>query len=305
MPARKKRSKAATQREETKRSDGKNDKVEEKPTTFQNIPLQSIEKTVSCCVISGSLHQGDVRFLFPGVQCTFISLWALVLMENKPPHLWNTADINECIIDGNDRFLEHCFNIQIQPRQLLVKELPQSINAGQSFIKLDQLDGNIKVGTLDQQSFKNATVGIFTIDEAILRSFDQFTSCFFVCGGQTIALAKRQNNFFVFDPHSRGKDGLLHHAGNAVLVSFTDVQVLIAFIKQLFLESLRLKPSEQFELVPVTISKQSVLKENASEAAPSYCGYLFKFFTRICLSCAPKDKCKLSSSKHYNCQEVI
>ena len=113
-------------------------------------------------------------------------------------------------------FLNIVFSIQSQPRQLLVKELPQSINTGKSLIKLDQLDSNIKVGTLDQQSLKNTTVGICTIDEAILKSFDQFTSCFLVCGGQTIALAKRQNRFFVFDSHSRGKDGLLHHVGSAV-----------------------------------------------------------------------------------------
>ena len=269
MPARKKRSKAAMQRKDTKKNVGMNHIVEEKPQTFQHIPLQSMEKTVSRCVISGSLHQGDVRFLYPGVQCTFISLWALVLMESKPPLLWKTADINGCVIDGNDRFLEHCFSIQIQPRQLLVKELPQSINAGKSYIKLDQLDSNIKVGTLDKQSLKNTTVDIFTIDEAILRSFDQFTSCFLVCGGQTIALAKRQNRFFVFDSHSRGKDGLLHHVGSAVLVSFIDVQGLIAFIKQLFLESLRLKSNEQFELVPVTISKQSLFEEKTKEAAIS------------------------------------
>ena len=82
-------------------------------------------------------------------------------------------------------------------------------------------------------------------------------------------MAKRQNRYFVFDSHSRGKDGLLHHGGSAVLVSFIDVQVLIAFIKQLFLESLRLKSDEQFELVPVTISEQSVPKERASKAAYS------------------------------------
>ena len=98
MPARKNRSKAATQREESKRYGCKNGK--EKSTIFQNIPSQSMEKTISRYVISGSLHQGDARFLYPGVQCTFLSLWALVLMENKSPHFWNTDDINGCIIDG-------------------------------------------------------------------------------------------------------------------------------------------------------------------------------------------------------------
>ena len=101
------------------------------------------------------------------------------------------------------------------------------------------------------------TVIFSTIDDAILSSFDLFSSCFLVCGGQTIAIAKRQNVFFVFDSHSRGKDGLLHHAGSAVLLSFTDIQVLISFIKHLFIESLRTTVTEQFELVPVTVSKQS------------------------------------------------
>ena len=52
MPARKKRSKAATQREDTKRYVGTNNTVEEKPTSFQNIPLQSMEKDrISLCNI--------------------------------------------------------------------------------------------------------------------------------------------------------------------------------------------------------------------------------------------------------------
>ena len=79
----------------------------------------------------------------------------------------------------------------------------------------------------------------------------------FFCGGQTIAVAKRENIFFVFDSHSRGKDGLLHHTGNSVLVSFTEIEILIGFIKELFIKSLCLSPSEQFELVPVIISKQN------------------------------------------------
>ena len=47
-----------------------------------------------------------------------------------------------------------------------------------------------------------------------------------------------------------------NHNGNAVLVSFVDIQSLIGFIEQLLMNSLKLKPTEQFELVPIFISEQ-------------------------------------------------
>ena len=257
MPRRKKRNKAAIVREEKKRFDSETDTVNNvMPSTLQNIP-----SNINCCVVSGTIHQGDLRFQYPGVQCTFISFWALVLMENKSPLLWNRNDIDLCIIDGNERFLEHCINIKSQPRQLLVRELPQSINAYGTLIQLCQLDSDIKVGTLNQSSNSTNNAIFTSIEEAISRCFDQFNSCFLVCGGQTIAIAKREDIFFVFDSHSRGNDGLVHHTGNSVLVSFTEIEVLIGFIKELFIESLLLRPSEQFELVPVIISKQ----ENANK----------------------------------------
>ena len=124
--------------------------------------------------------------------------------------------------------------MEIQPRQLLVKELPQSSDAHNSLIQLSQLDSAIKVGMLNQPLSIGETNAVFVpIEEAILGCFHRFSSCFLVCGGQTIAIAKRQNRFFVFDSHSRGKDGLLHHMGSAVLVSFIQIQDLISFVKQI------------------------------------------------------------------------
>ena len=51
-------------------------------------------------VLSGSLHQGDIRFEYPGVQCTYISLWALISMKSKNPHIWNADDVDSCIMEG-------------------------------------------------------------------------------------------------------------------------------------------------------------------------------------------------------------
>ena len=99
-----------------------------------------------------------------------------------------------------------------------------------------------------------------TLRDAVLKSFDISDSCLLVCGGQTIAVVKRENKYFIFDPHSRGINGMQHHSGNAVLVSFIDIHSLIGFIEELSRDSLRLKPTEQFELVPIFISEQRCSK---------------------------------------------
>ena len=128
---------------------------------------------------------------------------------------------------------------------------------------------------------------LISIEEAILGCFQRFNSCFLVCGGQTIAMAKRQNKFFVFDSHSRGKDGLLHPTGSAVLVSFIELHDLINFVKKLFIESLRLRPTEQFELVPVSLSKRSYNTdmENGSMSSVVNSGLR----TKLALSCKESD----------------
>ena len=82
-------------------------------------------------------------------------------MDNKQPLLKNAGNIDSCIVDGNARFLEHCFKKNIPPSQLLVKELPKAIKVSNSLIKLHQFDSDIKVGTLDQTLSTNESNCIF------------------------------------------------------------------------------------------------------------------------------------------------
>ena len=258
MPGRSKRSKAAGKREQTKKECTKCDNVETSANVLENECAHAIRTINDWEVVSGTLHQGDARFHCPGVQCTYISLWALVSMATKSPISWNTDDVDTCVIEGNARFLEHCFERQLQPQMLLAKELPPVIKRQGNIFRCNQLDGDIIVGTLSQLSVDSATNCLTeTIDNALLKGLNASDSCLLICGGQTIAIARQENSFSVFDPHSRGKNGLLHHTGTAVLGLFSGLQSLIEFIKRLFLQSLRLKSSEQFELVPIRISVQS------------------------------------------------
>ena len=262
MPSKTKRSKSAMQREQNKR-----DCKDYDTSTASDYPLKSelLPKVLSITdyrVVRGTFHQGDMRFQYPGIQCTFISFWALVHMRIKDPLSWQDSDVDCCITEGNHEFLKHCFNLKTEPKMLLVKDLPCIIKTEDAYFECIQSDDNIITGTLDHSKSVNTT-GVPSVDiaEAILRGFDHSHWCLLVCGGQTIGIAKEKNNFFLFDPHSRGNDGFLHPTGSAVLVSFTDIQILISFINKLLIDSLSQRPSELFELVPIIISHQKEPKQ--------------------------------------------
>ena len=257
MPRRRKRSSAALQREQLK---GNQNSVDEKLQSSQNeSELASYtHRPRAFNVISGTLHQGDTRFQYPGIQCAFISLIALVRMTCKDPKSWTAGHVDSCVIDGNARFIEHCESINIQPKMLMANELPNIIHFSHKSFVCNQSDSEIEVGIL-KPTLGCADEGIPKgIDKAVSEKLCSSKTCLLFCGGLTIAVAKVQNNFYAFDPHSRGEDGLVNPTGTAVLMMFDHLSDLVCFIEELLLHSLKLRPSEQFELVPLCISQQSI-----------------------------------------------
>ena len=254
MPEKSKRKKAAEQREQNKRDSLNYAVSTTKSHASRNELLQNLQ--INYRVIGGTLHQGDSRFQYPGIQCTYISFWALVYMKNKHANLWNVGDIDLCVTEGNKSFIQRCENLNMEPSMLLVRDLPNTVTVQGHTFECDQNDNHIQTGILNQAISPDSRFCCsVSISEAIVNGFAHSNSCLLVCGGQTIAIAKDNNQFYIFDPHSRGKDGLLHHTGSAVLVVFSTIHTLISFIKRLLIDSLLLGSFEVFELVPIIISR--------------------------------------------------
>ena len=249
MPRRGKKSKAAQQREIMK---GEFDQSQSRISELRvsNSSRISHAKTV----LSGTLNQGDARFLCPGIQCTYISFLSLVKMIEKEPESWTTADVDSCIIDGNCRFMKHCRMLHIEPKMLMANELPEIISFSEKSFVCKQSDRQIIVGLLKPNTDANYVSK--TLCDGLSEVFSTADSCLLICGGLTVGLSKHSDSFFAFDPHSRGKDGLVSPTGTAVLIVFPNLNQMIAHFERLFLESLKLRCYEQFELVPLTISRQ-------------------------------------------------
>ena len=255
MPRKRKCVTAAQQRERNKKQQN---------ASIVN-PLQShqelsnlIHKDDTCTVISGTLHQGDTRFQYPGIQCAYISLIALIRMTHKDPKLWTSEHIDSCVIDGNSMFLKHFEELNIQPKMLMATELPKIVNFSNKSFVCTQSESDIEVGLLNSNVCSVNESPAKSIDNALLDILKSSHTCLLFSGGQTIAIAKVNANFYAFDPHSRGKDGMLHPNGSAVLIVFGNLNDLVRYIKELFLGSLKLGPAEQFELVPLHILQQSI-----------------------------------------------
>ena len=250
MPRKGPKARAAKRREQKKIE--KNELEHEDVQTHTNGNMDIQTRTV----ISGNLHQGNRFFEYPGIQCTFISLYSLVCMTEKPPQLWTANDVDSCVISGNERFITHCIDKGMAPQMLLASELPKCLSLENSTFTCLQSENEVKVGTLG--IFSTAEESIMTsLNNSLEQTFHNFNSCLFLCGGITIALAKRESTFYVFDPHSRDQDGFQHPTGNAVLVICQNICQSKQFVKELFTQSLRLSASEQFELVPVRILKET------------------------------------------------
>ena len=261
MPRKRKRSSAAQQREKSKytSNDQRSDQNKTEGSMSPQIPYEFR-------LISGTLHQGDTRFQCPGIQCAFISLIALIRMTYKDPKSWTSAHIDSCVIDGNSRFMKHCEKLDIQPKMLMANELPKLIHFPKKSFVCNQNESEVKVGLLNPGIADTCIAK--HLDQALFEGLNSSNLCLLFCGGQTIAIAKIEKGFCTFDSHSRGRDGLLDPTGTAVLIMFHHLNELVCYVKKLFLHSLQLRPSEQFELVPLNITEQSF---EASENLPSAC----------------------------------
>ena len=263
MPRKRKGVTASQQRERLKRQQSSTNRDELRCDQDESNLSISTHTPKTCKVISGTFHQGDTRFHCPGVQCAFISLIALIRMTQKDPQSWTQRDIDSCLFDGL-MFLKHCETLGVQPKMLMANELPNVIHFPKKSYTCNQSESDNAVGLLNPSTSGGDKCIVKGIDISIVELFKSTQSCLLFCGGLAIAIAKVESHLCTFDSHSRGKDGLLEPDGTAVLLVFDNLNGLVCHIKQLFMESLKLRPSEQFELVPLNISQKSIENETES-----------------------------------------
>ena len=104
---------------------------------------------------------------------------------------------------------------------LSVDELPLSL-------KIEGFDLKVRMGFRHSGIFNNND--LFTHQKTLLSSDDIGNGTIFTCSGLSFALNRHKTSVFVFDSHSRDRNG--HHISicQSVLLEFRSVKVLNLFI---------------------------------------------------------------------------
>ena len=198
----------------------------------------------------GSFHQNDKRFIDQsrGFQCTCNALCMLVCDD-----IQNSLVLDKILYDGDALYNKTVNNLKAQGKfvhsLLSLEEIPDAleIETEQFFVEKQ----SITCGTLVNTSEDNALPTLHCTLEA---AFIKATSVLLIIGAVCSAVRKRNNSYIFFDSHSHGENGLSSSDGTSILMIFSCLEDLIAYLYA-FYESMRIDMTTQFDLLPISIRK--------------------------------------------------
>ncbi|KAK3917720.1 Inactive disease susceptibility protein LOV1 [Frankliniella fusca] len=170
-------------------------------------------------VLSGTFDQSDYnRFSkYFGRQCTANAVAGACKANVVKPNLWTSQTVDECLMTGDKLFelsyepLPSTFNhLYLRPDELCsTLSFPENEITFQ--VAVNEVFDGTSINSIATVSNDGPTN--YCLHDAILCFFHDFNYV------ESVAIMKIENEFYVFDSHKRGKNGLRDGAnGTAVLV---------------------------------------------------------------------------------------
>ena len=202
-------------------------------------------------IIFGSFHQNDERFIDQsrGFQCTCNALCMLVHDE-----IQNSSVLDEILYNGDELYNQTVNNLKAEGKfvnsLLSLEEIPDMLDfkTGQYFVEKQQIACGYLVNTLEDEALP-------TLHCALETAFLTSASVLLIIGAICSAISKKNNLYVFFDSHSHGENGLSSSDGTSILMSFSCLEDLIAYLYE-FYESMRIDLTMQFDLMPISIRKK-------------------------------------------------
>ena len=191
----------------------------------QKMPVYQIKR-----LISGTFHQGDIRFgNTAGRQCACNVLFSIFWSNIRSVSRWSSPDLDKILNEGD--------------------QLYKSLNT-QNYLDIDNLPTSIVTFSGHSAVILRETIeceATLVRDFPFLSTINQFTNpesnsskCLFFIQGYTIAIfcvkEDNVNKYFVFDSHSRDTRGLSVHDGTFVLMKFDNLHEFDKYIQVIYLE---------------------------------------------------------------------
>ena len=202
-------------------------------------------------IICGSFHQNDNRFLDQsrGFQCTCNALCMLVCEEIK-----SSSELDMILCAGDVLYNTTVNNLKAQGKfvnsLLSLEEIPDTLEfeTVNFLVEKQPITCGSLVSTIENQALPSLHCALET-------AFTKSTSVLLITGAVCSAVLKRNNLYIFFDSHSHGEDCLSSSDGTSILMSFSCLEDLIAYLYA-FYESMRIDLTMQFDLLPISVRKK-------------------------------------------------
>ena len=188
--------------------------------------------------IQGTFHQAHPKFgETSGIQCACNSLFAICWSSIKRVSIWKSWDLDYVLEHGDALFKDN--NIL---RPLSVEELPETILINGHVLKVEML------------SNVNRLLGASILfDKELLPG----NGLIFTTNGYCFSLIWAKQNVFLFDSHSRNKEGSFVESGSSILLAFKSLSDVEKYIKTEYAKHILNFSDTQFDLQYIKITTES------------------------------------------------
>ncbi|XP_023202486.1 uncharacterized protein LOC111611089 [Xiphophorus maculatus] len=233
--------------------------------------------------LSGSFHQGDVKFKYAGVQCTAISAVALTKHTLDSVFSWNADILDDVVVLGDQlyTFLRDNNLISGGSQLLSVPDLPKKMHVdGQSF---EYAYGDYVAGAIDTLDPDLLESGVHTsLWDGLSKMCAKYETNFITISGSTCALISSNGRYAVVDSHARNTDGMVHATGKSVVLYFNTLDDVFVYIER-FSGQLNVTP-KLFEISGVDIvqtGSSKIASEHVAAVPGSSSGVFDHTFTGV------------------------
>ena len=198
--------------------------------------------------VRGHWHQGNISY-GGGTHCTLMALTALIFaLYVVSPNDWGAGTVDSVLFAG-DNVYSHTVDTYFNgdhSRLFGHDEIPTDV---------DVLGIRYHTRVLETQfgivgHLGNDDVLTVSIEQAILTTFSlsQYTLATF--NSESVAIFGSESLFYIFDSHARDMNGYADSDGNAILLSFSSREQLVAHLNTRY-------NNAEFNLSPVIITLSS------------------------------------------------
>ena len=195
-----------------------------------------------------------------GSQCMANALFALIFAKYK--ELDTLQSLDSVLINGDLLYCKIISGLRaiakFKSNLLNFDEIPTIVYMFNKVIIIEKAD--VISGVCTQQF---STSGLPTLCQALEFAFEKSSSLLLMIGAICSALFTKDNEYYFFDSHSHGSNGMSCIDGTSFLISFYCLEDLVIFLYTLY-ESMMIDISSQFDMLPIKLMMKSAEPEKVS-----------------------------------------